>query len=143
MSHYDFTRQFASLYDKAVALYRKGQRGAETFFDKADASWLVANGLTSQNLYDYAEDEVGGAEPGLGHALTIETVRRDFFLNVQKGVPSKAVLDEAAMPGEVRGRRGHRVASPADPKGEGETPGRAPGEPHVLLRRRPALLQGP
>src|ERR1700679_2368891 len=98
MSNYEFPKQFASLYDKAVALYGKGQRGAETFFEKGEASWLAANGLTAQNLYDYAEDEVGGAEPGFAHALTIETVRRDFFLNVQKGIASKAVLVEVALP---------------------------------------------
>ena len=126
MKNYDFTVQFAKLYDKAVALYGKGQRGAETFFDMGEASWLAANGLASQNLYDYAEDQVGGAEPGFGHALTIETVRRDFFLNVQKGVPSRAVLDEAGMPAKTDAVEGiewlPRIIPKAKAKLKGELP---------------------
>jgi hypothetical protein len=126
MSHYEFTSRFASLYEKAVALYRKGQRGAETFFDREEASWLAANGIASQNLYDYAEDEVGSAEPGLYHALTIETVRRDFFLNVQKGVPSKAVLDEQGMPAKAASVEGiewlPRIIPKAKAKLRGELP---------------------
>jgi hypothetical protein len=126
MSHYEFTSRFSSLYEKAVALYRSGQRGAETFFDKEEASWLAANGIASQNLYDYAEDDVGGGEPGYGHALTIESVRRDFFLNVQKGVPSKAVLVEVAMPGKAESVQGiewlPRIIPKAKAKLRGELP---------------------
>jgi hypothetical protein len=128
MRNYDFAVQFASLYDKAVALYGKGQRGAGTFFDKGEASWLAANGLTAQNLYDYAEDEVGGAEPGYGHALTIETVRRDFFLNVQKGVPSKAVLVEVAMPGKTETVEGIEWLPRLIPKAKAKLRGELPAD---------------
>lgn len=98
MSHYDFTGRFRALYHKAVKLYAEGQRGADTFFDAEESAFLAANGLTAQHLYDYAEDEVGGGEPGYDHALAVELVRRDYFVNVQQGRASTRVLDEAAMP---------------------------------------------
>ena len=98
MKNYTFAEQLHALYTKATKQYAAGQRGAETYFAPAETAFLTANGLTPQHLYDYAEDETGGGEPGWDKALAIEMVRRDYFLNVQKGKPSKTLLDEAKMP---------------------------------------------
>jgi hypothetical protein len=98
MKHYDFPGQFRALYDHALALYRAGRRGAENFFDVEQSAWLAANGFTAQHLYDYAEDDAGGGEPGFGHALAIETIRRDYFLNVQAGRGTGVVADPATWP---------------------------------------------
>jgi hypothetical protein len=98
MKNYDFTQRFHALYDQAVALYARGQRGADTFFKAEDQAWLAANGLTPQHLYDYAEDQNNAGEPGYDQALGIELVRRDYFLEAQGGRPSTAVLDEAKLP---------------------------------------------
>ncbi|AHF89771.1 hypothetical protein OpiT1DRAFT_04259 [Opitutaceae bacterium TAV1] len=99
MKHYTFARTFRVLYDKAVGLYAKGQRGADTFFNEQEQAWLAANGITPQHLYDYAEDQNGDGEPGYDIALGIEGVRRDYFLNIQGGQPSPGpLLDEASLP---------------------------------------------
>ncbi len=105
--HYDFADKFRALYDKAVKLYAGGQRGADTFFTAEENAWLAANGLTAQHLYDYAEDHNNDdGEPGYDRALAIETVRRDYFLNVQGGQPSSKVLDEAKMPAKTDAVKG-------------------------------------
>ncbi len=101
MSHYEFTDKFRALYDQTVARYAAGQRDAETFFTAGEKVWLGSNGLTAQNLYDYAEDQVAQGEPGYDRALAIELVRRDYFLNAQQGRPSRTVLDEAKMPAKT------------------------------------------
>src|SRR5471032_2377148 len=101
MKHYDFVQKFHALYDKAAGLYAKGQRDAKIFFTPDEQAWLAANGLTVQHLYDYAEDQNNHGEPGYDNALAIETVRRDYFLNVQAGKESGTVLDEARMPGKA------------------------------------------
>lgn len=107
MKHYDFAARFNALYDHALALFRQGQRGADTFFDADQRAWLAANGLTAQNLYDYAEDHAGyDGEPGFGNALAIETIRRDYFLNVQQGRASTVVLDDRTMPAKADAIRG-------------------------------------
>ncbi|MBI2514522.1 MAG: DUF5069 domain-containing protein [Opitutae bacterium] len=98
MKHYDFADKFRALYDKAVKQYAAGQRGAETFFNADEKAFLAANGLNAQHLYDYAEDHNAGGEPGYDRALAIESVRRDYFLNVQHGKASTRVLDEASLP---------------------------------------------
>ncbi len=126
MKNYDFPAQFRALYDQAVDLYSKGRRGADTYFDKAQTAWLAANGITAQYLYDYAEDENSDHEPGFGHALTIETLRRDYFLNVQGGKASSAVLDEAQMPAKGEKAKGiewlPRILPKAKAKLRGELP---------------------
>lgn len=98
MKHYDFGLKFRAHYDKAAALYGKGQRDAKTFFNAEEQAWLSANGLTAQHLYDYAEDLNASQEPGFEIALGIELVRRDYFLNIQGGRLSSVVLDEAKLP---------------------------------------------
>jgi hypothetical protein len=126
MNHYDFPSQFRALFDQAVDLYGKGRRGADTFFDSSQRAWLAASGITAQYVYDYAEDENSGGEPGFGHALLIEMVRRDYFLNVQRGKPSAAVLDESAMPAKTDSVKGiewlPRIIPKAKAKLRGELP---------------------
>ncbi len=126
MAHYEFTARFRALYDHAVSLYAKGQRDAATFFDPAQTAFLAANGLTAQTLYDYAEDHNNGGEPGPDNALAIELIRRDYFLNVQGGHPSKTVLDETKMPAKTDATRGiewlPRIIPKAKAKLRGELP---------------------
>src|SRR5690606_10182254 len=77
MAHYEFAPTFRALYDKAVSLYANGNRQADRFFSAEETRWLASNGITPQHMYDYAEDELNGGEPGHGNALAIEFVRRD------------------------------------------------------------------
>lgn len=107
MNHYDFPQRFRDLYEKSVALYAEGKRGADTYFTEEELAFLRANGLSAQNLYDYAEDHNGyNGEPSLCQALAIETVRRDYFLNVQQGIASTTVLDTAKIPAKTDSVRG-------------------------------------
>jgi hypothetical protein len=126
MKHYDFAEKFRARYDQAVGLYAKGQRDASTFFSPDEKAWLSANGLTPQHIYDYAEDQNSSAEPGYDIALGIELVRRDYFLNVQGGRPSSAVLEEAKMPAKTDAIRGiewlPRIIPKAKAKLRGELP---------------------
>lgn len=126
MKHYDFADRFHGLYDKAVKLYAAGQRGAETFFTADEKAFLTANGLTPQHLYDYAEDHNNGGEPGYDRALTIESIRRDYFLNMQAGRPSTTVLDESKLPAKADAVRGiswlPRIIPKAKAKLRGELP---------------------
>jgi len=106
MKHYDFARKFRALYDQAAARFAAGQRGADTFCTAEEMAFLAANGLTAQHLYDYAEDHNNYGEPGPDNALAIECVRRDYFLNVQNGRASSAVLDVDRMPAKTEAVRG-------------------------------------
>ncbi len=106
MKHYDFADRFRALYDKAVELYASGRTGADTYFTAAESAFLAANGLTAQNLYDYAEDQKGYGEPGYDRAFAIELVRRDYFLNVQGGKIPGQMIDGAALPAKTDAIKG-------------------------------------
>lgn len=127
MRHYTFAATFRSLYNKAVSLYAGGQRGAETFFTADEVAWLGANGLTVQSLYDYAEDHTNyDGEPGYDLALGIESVRRDYFLNVQHGKPSASITDPDTWPAKDATAQGitwlPRILPKARAKLHGELP---------------------
>lgn len=127
MNHFTFPQHFRALYDKAVGLYAKGQRGSDTFFNADETAWLAANGITPQHLYDYAEDHNNyEGEPGPDHALAIELIRRDYFLNVQRGQRSKNTLDDATLPAKTDAVRGiawlPRLLPKAQAKLRGELP---------------------
>jgi hypothetical protein len=126
MKHYDFPTHFRDLYAKAVGLYAKGQRGAATYFDAVEVAWLTSNGLSPQNLYDYAEDENNGGEPGFAHALLIENARRKYFHIVQGGKPSGVVLNADSLPAKSESVRGiewlPRIIPKAKAKLKGELP---------------------
>jgi len=126
MKHFDFPSQFRALYDKTVALYAKGQRDPAALFTAEEAAWLAANGLTAQHLYDYAEDHNNYGEPGPEHALAIELVRRDYFLNVQDGRKLVAVLDESAMPAKTDTVKGIEWLPRLIPKAKAKLRGELP-----------------
>lgn len=127
MKHFDFPRKFRAIYDQAVTLYAKGESTADKICTADDRAFLAANGITTQNLFDYAEDHNGyNGEPGPEHALAIELVRRDYFLNAQQGRPSTVVLDETKLPGKTEIVRGiawlPRLLPKARAKLRGELP---------------------
>lgn len=127
MAHYDFPASFRKVYDHAVAAFRQGQRNASAMFPPEQLAFLSANGMTAQHLYDYAEDDNNyGGEPGFEHALGIELLRRDYFLNVQGGRPSSTVLEESKLPAKTDAVRGiewlPRIIPKAKAKLRGELP---------------------
>ena len=126
MKHYDFAQKFHAIYDKAVGLYAKGRRGADTFFSKDETAWLAANGLSAQHLYDYAEDQAGYGEPGADNAVAIESVRRDYFLNVQNGRASTTIIDADHMPAKDETVRGIEWLPRLIPKAQAKLRGELP-----------------
>jgi hypothetical protein len=127
MNHYDFARTFRALHDQAAARFASGQSSVDQMFSASELAFLKANGITAQHLFDYAEDfNKYDGEPGPDHALAIELVRRDYFLNAQGGRPSSTPLDEAKLPAKTDTVRGiawlPRLLPKARAKLRGELP---------------------
>lgn len=106
MTHYTFPEKLHTIYNKALSLYKSGQRDPGTFFTTKDLDFLSANGLTAQSIFDYVEDEINYGEPGWHNAFAIEMIRRDYFLNHQSGQRSQIRLDIATMPAKTDQVRG-------------------------------------
>ena len=96
--NYLWTRTLREIYDKAVDLYRSGNRDLETYFTTEEKAFLASIGLRPINLYDYAEDMVGYGEPDWNTALLIMAARRDYFLYHQHRVTSTTVTEAAELP---------------------------------------------
>jgi hypothetical protein len=98
MPNYLWTRTLREIYDKAVDLYRGGNRDLESYFTTDEKAFLSSIGLRPINLYDYAEDMVGYGEPDWNTVLLIVAARRDYFLYHQHGVTSTTVTEAAELP---------------------------------------------
>lgn len=88
MESTDWTGRLREIYDKALGLYGKGQRGAETYFAANEQAFLASIGLQPINVYDFAEDFSRGGEPDWETFLLCASARRDFFLQIQQGEPA-------------------------------------------------------
>ncbi|HEY5550499.1 MAG TPA: DUF5069 domain-containing protein [Opitutaceae bacterium] len=101
MVHYDFHKEFRTIYDKALRLYQSGKRDSEEYFTKLEVAFLASIGCTPQEMFDYAEDAVNYGEPDFDTALMVQLVRRNYFILVQRGEHSKVVLDETSLPAKT------------------------------------------
>jgi hypothetical protein len=98
MNPYDYPTRLKAIWTKAVAQHQAGNRQPETYFDAKTLAELASIGLNTMDVYDYAEDFVAYAEPDFETFLMVSEVRRDYFLNIQKGIASTEVLDPATLP---------------------------------------------
>lgn len=124
MNHFNYQQRLHELWQKAVDLYRGGQRGSETYFNADDVQWLRANGVTPQEIYDFAEDFVSGGEPDFTTFAMITDIRRSFFLDELGGQYTGRTIDPDSYPpkdSEVEGIRWlPRIIAKAKAKLRGE-----------------------
>ncbi len=98
MRHYHWTSQFQEIYQHGLKAYRGGIARPGKMFDPVQKEALASIGCSTQELFDFVEDCVNCGEPDYEFALLVTAVRRDYFLTVQKGVPSGRVLDMSQLP---------------------------------------------
>lgn len=98
MRHYTYHQRLQSLWEKAVNLYQSGQRGSESYFNSEETDWLAANGITPQEIYDFAEDFVKYGEPDFLTFALISDVRRNYFLQEMGGRPTGKTIAPSTYP---------------------------------------------
>lgn len=95
MKSYEWTQTFRALYEKALQAYRDGNTDWKNYFTSGELDFLASIGCRPMDLYDYAED---WPDLDWDTALLITAARRDFFLHILRGVPSKKVLSMDDFP---------------------------------------------
>lgn len=119
-------KTFRSLWNRSVDKYRNGQRDSATYFTPEETAQLASFGYRPQELYDFAEDRVKYGEPDLETALSIASVRREYFLQVQGGKFTGQVIDLAKLPAKDQSLAGivwlPRIIEKAKAKLHGEMP---------------------
>ena len=97
MTSVEFATAFRAVYGRASARYALGGATAANLLNAADVAFLASQGITAQHVFDYVEDLANYGAPDFPTAHAIELVRRDYFLNEQKGHPSTVVDAFAAL----------------------------------------------
>lgn len=93
-----WTQHFRKAYDETLAAVRSGARSAAEAVPSAHVPFLASIGCTAQELFDFADDAVKYGEPDYETALLISAVRRDYFLQVQRGVSSGKTVPMDSLP---------------------------------------------
>lgn len=100
MKNYIWDSYFVELFDACVDEYDDGNKDFESWYSDQDHEFLKSIGYTPREFFDFVEDNVtsGGEEPTAITALLIAAVRRDYFLTIQKGIPSERIVPTSDLP---------------------------------------------
>jgi hypothetical protein len=125
-SQYRWYHELKQLFVLAIERYRVGERDPLRYFTVEQQVYLASIGQNAQEVFDYAEDHVGGGDPDWETVLLISAARRDYFLTVQKGVHSTRIISMDDLPpkdAELGGIRWlPRAIRKAEAKLRGEMP---------------------
>ena len=123
MKHYDYQKTLQAVWEKAVDLYRSGNRDASSYFDEDELAFLASIGANAQEIFDFAEDFVDGGEPDFTTVAMIHDVRRAYLREQQNGVTSSEVMDPAALPAKDSEAEGIRWLPRIIPKAKAKLRG--------------------
>lgn len=90
--------KFLTLFDRCVAEFQSGNLEFLTYYRPEDLTFLAEIGCQQREFFDFVEDFCGEAKPSISTALLIAAVRRDYFMTIQKGIPSDNVLTGNDVP---------------------------------------------
>ncbi len=90
--------QFLALFDRCLATFQSGDSDFEKYYTSEDASFLASIGCKTREFFDFVEDFAGEGEPTISTALLVAAARRDYFVIVQKGIPSDQLLTRDDIP---------------------------------------------
>lgn len=90
--------RFLALFELCCARYRGGDQDFTRYYSADDLAFLGSIGCKPREFFDFVEDLCGEGEPSASTALLIAAARRDYFMVVQKGVPSGKVIGRDDLP---------------------------------------------
>lgn len=123
MKNCEWTTQLKPLYERALQLYKNGERDWQTWFDAAEIGQLASIGAKPMELFDYAEDS---GDLDWETVLLIMAVRRDYFLVMQHGIHSQNRIKMEDLPAKTAELEGipwlPRIIQKAQGRLRGELP---------------------
>lgn len=103
---WDFRRKLTEIWNTGVELYQNGHRVPKSFPLDDDMPFLSSCGINKMDVFDFTEDWTLEKAPKLETFLSIHELRRDYFWEVQKKIPSTKVLDPSTLPSKAQSIRG-------------------------------------
>jgi hypothetical protein len=100
MNAYTWATEFRALFDRCAEKHRSGNTDFGSWLDLNDVEFLKSIGCKPREFFDFVDDycRSNGDEPSADTALLVAAVRRDYFLVVQKGVPSTKTIKPSELP---------------------------------------------
>ncbi|MBI3870458.1 MAG: DUF5069 domain-containing protein [Verrucomicrobia bacterium] len=98
MSALRWTEEFRTVYAAAKKSYGQGADSPDAMFDSEAKAFLSSIGCSPRELFDLVEDGCRFGEPDFATSLELADIRRDYFLNTQKGVASVHPIDMDRLP---------------------------------------------
>lgn len=89
---------FLTLFDRCAAAFQSGDLDFEHYYSADDLAVLAGIGCQPREFFDFVEDFCGEGVPSISTALLVAAVRRDYFIAVQKRLPSDKVLTRDDVP---------------------------------------------
>lgn len=90
--------RFIDLFDSCVETYRGGDMDFKNYYSPADSKFLASIGCQPREFFDFVEDFCEEGVPSPGTALLVAAARRDYFLTIQDGRASGAILTRDGIP---------------------------------------------
>ena len=117
---------FKRVFEHGLQSYEAGTREPSALWTAEQIKWLASVGCTARELFDFVDDLCRYGEPDYATTLEVAELRRDYFLNVQKGKHSERKASMAALPPKDAVLRGvvwlPRIIEKARIKLRGEMP---------------------
>ena len=95
---YGLTGKLLRLWTKAEALYRKGNRNPDEYFDEEEMRELTSLGLNVMDVYDYVEDFVTSGEPDYASFVMVSAEKVFYFFEELGGKLSSHRISEDDLP---------------------------------------------
>lgn len=101
MSESDWQVQFRAVYDRGVTAWKAGRRSPKSMFSSEDAAFLASIGCSTQELFDFVDDELSYGDFDYSTILAVQALRRDYFLRVLQGKSTGHVASMADLPAKA------------------------------------------
>ena len=98
MRHYNYLGNLENLWKAGLERYQAGLKKPGTILDEREEEFLKSLGLKVMDLFDYVEDYSLEGEPDWNSFAAICEVRRNYFLERQKGVFSDGHVKMEDLP---------------------------------------------
>ena len=95
---FSWEKIFTDTFQKSIVKYKEGIRDLDKFFEEIDLAFFNDIGYQPREFFDFVEDYCDVGAPSPETALLIASVRRDFFLVIQKGKWSENQITSGDLP---------------------------------------------
>ena len=121
-----WVKTFRKIYESAIEQFDNGIVDVHEMFTTEEEEFLASIGCRPHELFDFVEDWCEAGEPSVETVVAIAAVRREYFLQEQRGVWSENIIQMSSLPSMGASLGGYtwlpRIISKAKAKLQGEMP---------------------